>query len=168
MAAAVQTLDVEPTKLNWLTVLADDGKVYRYDRRQNADANAVAHIEGQYLGGAQIRAVVVKDQARKPLLRQEGVGLPATLVVDYVQPSPARTGVSSSYWTGKVQYELVRTDYQYRSGDRVRHPHKGDGTVTSLQEDEGSVIADKITYAVQWDAGGLPEPQISARELTRI
>jgi hypothetical protein len=107
MAIALHVGDVERERLDWLDVVADDGKVYRYQRGENVDLDTPAHLEGHYLGGVTIRAVLARDPDRRPLLRQDEEGLPRTLVVTYIAPTPATPGTLASYWEGKVEYSLA-------------------------------------------------------------
>jgi hypothetical protein len=105
MATATLVQEVEPEHLAWFTVQDDDGKTWRYERRGGLSLDTPAHVEGQYFGGESIRTALVRDEDSVALLGQDGPGLPARIVVDYV--SPVLGGRGAAYWSGKVEFELV-------------------------------------------------------------
>jgi hypothetical protein len=57
----------------------------------------------------------------------------------------------------------------FQQGQRVRHRTKGlTGTVVSENHDTTQIAAPPITYTVQWDSGGLPEPLNRPDEMEAI
>src|SRR5262249_14229922 len=97
MSMAMLVQDAEPIRADWLDIKADDRHVYRYRQGQNLDLDTPAHVEGRYEGGGVIRAVLVRGKDRRPVLRQDGPGLPERIVVDYIDGLTDR-GAGASYW----------------------------------------------------------------------
>jgi hypothetical protein len=104
VAIAKTVLDCEPVRLDWLKIEDEDGAIWKYGRRENASLDTPAHVEGQYYGGSKIRAALVRGADGKPILRQDGPGLPLKIVVNYVTPGGAGLPGTAA-WYGMVEYE---------------------------------------------------------------
>jgi hypothetical protein len=108
MSVAKSVGNVEPSQLDWLEVQDEDGKVYRYEKRGNAPNGLAKHVEGQWNGGPQIRAALVRDAGGEAILRQDDPGLPKSIGVEYVSPQPTTPGpVMAMAWYGLLEYVQV-------------------------------------------------------------
>ena len=106
MAAARSVKAVEPDRLAWFVVEADDGQDYRYRRVGALDLAEVAQIEGHFFHGYPIRAALVRDADGHPLLRQAGAGLPASVVVEHLD-LPTNPLLTALGLPAKEEYALV-------------------------------------------------------------
>jgi hypothetical protein len=107
MATARAVEAVEPERLNWFVVEADDGLRYRYRRVGALDVAEPAHIEGHFVQGHPVRAALVRDADGHPLLRKTGAGLPASVVVEHLD-QPTSPLLSVLGLPEKEEYALVR------------------------------------------------------------
>jgi hypothetical protein len=107
MAAARSVEAVEPDRLEWFVVEADDGKHYRYRRVGALDVAEPAHIEGHYVQGHPVRAALVRDADGHPRLRQSAAGLPASVVVEHLD-QPTNPLLAILGLPDKEEYALVR------------------------------------------------------------
>ena len=107
MSAARAVDAVEPDRLEWFVVEADDGRHYRYRRVGPLDVAEPAHVEGHFVQGLPIRAALVRDADGQPLLRQTASGLPASVVVEHLD-QPTDPLLSVLGLPAKEAYTLVR------------------------------------------------------------
>ena len=105
MAAARAVKDIGP-RLAWLTIEDDTGREWRYRRVGPADTAEVPHLEGHYVNGHPTRAVLLRDVDGHPFLRQDGSGLPRTMILDHVD-DPTNPLLSVLDIDPKEEYELV-------------------------------------------------------------
>lgn len=106
MAVAKIVDSVEPDRLEWLVIEADDGRQYRYKRVGELDIAEPAQVEGHFVHGHPVRAALVRDADGHAFLRQPGAGLPASLVVEHIDKSS--NGVLGSLGLSpKEEYTLV-------------------------------------------------------------
>ena len=106
MSAARLVKEIEPTKLNWLTIEDDAGKVWRYRRVGNVDLAEAPHVEGHLAHGRAFRASLVRDNDGHPSLRQDGVGLPSQMIVEYID-DPSNPYLTAPGLPGKAEYALA-------------------------------------------------------------
>ena len=104
MAVAKQVSDVERAALAWLEIEDEDGAKYRYVKRGLAPGGAPLHVAWEYLGGP-LRAKLVRGVDGKPVLRQDGPGLPAKIVVDYIELTAIPGAPASGGWGNRLEYE---------------------------------------------------------------
>ena len=105
MAAARAIKDIGP-QMAWLVIEDDQGREWRYRRVGPADTAAVPHLEGHFVQGLPVRAVLIRNVDGHPLLQQPGPGLPRTLIVDHVD-DPTNPLLSVLDIDPKAEYELV-------------------------------------------------------------
>jgi hypothetical protein len=103
VARAVQ--DLEPIRLDWLTVEDTDGRVWRYRRIGSADLAESAHVEGHFTQGHPLRAYLVRDHDGRPLLRQDAPGLPRVMILQYIE-DPSDLYLTALGLPGKAEYLL--------------------------------------------------------------
>ncbi len=65
-------------------------------------------------------------------------------------------------------YDLEADTSWQQVGQRVRHKHKGDGAIHSIEGKEPGAVNSGETCTVKWDSGGVPESLIDLTELTPI
>ncbi len=65
-------------------------------------------------------------------------------------------------------YDLEPDTSWQTPGQRVRHKHKGDGAIHSIEGKEPGAVNSGETCTVKWDSGGVPESLIDLRELTPL
>lgn len=106
MSAAKHVKEIEPTKLDWLTVEDDAGRVWRYRRVGAADLAEPVQLEGHLKNGRPFRANLVRDNDGHPLLRQDGPGLPRVLMLEYIE-DPDDLYRTALGLPGKAEYVLV-------------------------------------------------------------
>lgn len=106
MSAAREVKEIEPTRLDWLTVEDDAGRVWRYLRVGSADLAEPVHLEGHLTNGRPFRAALVRDNDGHPLLRQDGPGLPRVLMLEFIE-DPDNLYLTALGLPGKAEYVLV-------------------------------------------------------------
>jgi hypothetical protein len=106
MSTAKQVKDIEPSRLDWLTIEDDTGRVWRYRRLGTVDVAEIAQVEGHLKNGRPIRANLIRDNDGHPLLRQNAPGLPSTTIVEYID-DPSNLYLTALGLPGKAQYMLV-------------------------------------------------------------
>lgn len=106
MANARAIKEIESTKLDWLTVEDDKGKVWKYRRVGALDLAEPAHVEGHLKHGHPFRAGLIRDDDGHPMLRQDGPGLPRILVVEYIE-DPSNPYLTALGLPGKAEYVLA-------------------------------------------------------------
>ena len=106
MATARAIKEIESSKLDWLTVEDDAGKVWRYRRVGALDLAEPAHVEGHLSHGHALRAALVRDANGHPMLHHDGPGLPRVMVVEYVE-HPSNLYLTALGLPGKAEYILV-------------------------------------------------------------
>lgn len=104
MAIAETLLEVEPTDLGWLNIKDNDGKIWRYVKRGNADVDAAVHVAGEIYGNG-LRAALVRDVNGIAILRRPEPGLPKMIVVHHVALNPPGPYAAITFWSGKLEYE---------------------------------------------------------------
>jgi hypothetical protein len=104
MAVAKQVSDVERTALAWLEIEDEDGAKYRYAKKGLGPDGAPLHVAWEYTGGP-LRAKLVRGDDGRPVLRQDGPGLPAKIVVDYIELTAMPGAPAIGGWGGKYEYE---------------------------------------------------------------
>jgi|GEM_PF-2652829 len=107
MSMAKSVAEVEPKELVWLSVVDEEGRIWRYGRRGITTQDVPAHIEGRYFGrSTTIRVVLVRGHDGRPVLRQDGPGLPKRIVVNYSPPATKDAPVAlATCPQGKIEYE---------------------------------------------------------------
>jgi hypothetical protein len=104
MAVAKQVRKVESTALAWLEIEDEDGAKYRYAKRGLAPDGSPLHVAWEFTGGP-LRAKLVREDDGRPVLRQEGPGLPAKIVVDYIELTAMPGAPFLGGWGGRYEYE---------------------------------------------------------------
>ena len=79
MSFARAVIEIEPTRLDWLTIEDSDDRIWQYRRIGMADLAEAADVEGHLKNGHPFRAGLVRDNDGHPMLQQDGPGLPAQL-----------------------------------------------------------------------------------------
>lgn len=105
MSNARQINEIEPTRIDWLTVEDDTGRVWRYRRIGKADLAEAPQVEGHLKQGRPLRANLVRDNDGHPSLRQDGPGLPQTMIVEYIE-DPSNPMITALGLPGKAEYVL--------------------------------------------------------------
>jgi hypothetical protein len=105
MAVARLVKEIGP-RFDWLTIVDDAGREWRYRRVGPLDTAEVPHLEGHYVDGHPTRAVLLRDADGHPLLRQDGPGLPRSIVLDHVD-DPTNPLLSVLDLDPKEEYELA-------------------------------------------------------------
>jgi hypothetical protein len=106
MSVARRVVEIEPKQMDWLTIEDTDGREWRYRRIGEADLAEAPHVEGHLKKGHPFRAALVRDVDGHPLLRQDGVGLPRVMIVEYIE-DPSDPYLTALGLPGKAEYLLV-------------------------------------------------------------
>lgn len=106
MAAAKAIREIEPKRLDWLTVEDNTGRVWRYRRVAAVDLAEPVDVEGHLKHGLPFRAALVRDNDGHPSLRKEGSGLPQELILEYIE-DPGNLYLTALGLPGKAEYVLV-------------------------------------------------------------
>jgi hypothetical protein len=106
MAAARAVKEIESNKLDWLTIEDDTGRVWRYRRVNVVDLAEPVDVEGHLKHGQPFRASLVRDNDGHPSLRQDGPGLPHSLVLEFIE-DPSNLYLTALGLPGKAEYTLV-------------------------------------------------------------
>ena len=105
MSAAKHIKEIGP-KLDWLTVEDHAGREWRYRRVGPLDVAEPAQVEGHYVDGHPIRAVLVRDLDGHVMLHGNGAGMPRSIVVQHVNDPTGTVDSLLGLWP-KEEYELV-------------------------------------------------------------
>lgn len=105
MSAAKHIQEIGP-KLDWLTIEDTAGRVWRYRRVGPLDVAEPAQVEGHYVDGHPIRAVLVRDLDGHAMLHGTGAGMPRSIVVQHVNDPTTTVDSLLELWP-KEEYELV-------------------------------------------------------------
>lgn len=103
MAVARQVSDVERTSQAWLKIEDEVGAKYRYAKKRPAPDGATLHVVWEFTGGP-LRAKLFRDDDGRPILCQDGRGLPAKIVVDYIELSVRPGAAVVSGWENRLEY----------------------------------------------------------------
>jgi hypothetical protein len=106
MAVARQVVEIEPTRMDWLTIEDTDGREWRYRRIGGADLAEPPHVEGHLKDGHPFRAALVRDVDGHPYLRQDRAGLPRVMIVEYID-DPSDPYLTALGLPGKAEYLLI-------------------------------------------------------------
>jgi len=106
MSVARSVQEIDPSRLDWLTVEDTEGHIWKYRRAGAADLAEPVHIEGHFKRGLPFRANLVRDNDGHPFLRQNGQGLPRTMVLEYIE-DPSNPLLTNMGLPGKAEYQLV-------------------------------------------------------------
>jgi hypothetical protein len=101
------------------------------------------------------------------ILKVRGQRIPVVAASDETENS-VQVKQKGTLSTASV-YDLEPDTSWHKPGQRVRHQHKGDGMIESIDgKNPGAIAGAGETCTVKWDTGGLPEPLIDLMELTPI
>jgi hypothetical protein len=106
MAIAKTVQGVEPDGANWLDILDDDGLIHHYTREGVVPDGQQVHVTMQFDG----RVVLTRTEDGKPLLSQEEPGLPASILVHYMEIQPRAHFPVVSAWESTQKYVLTKTE----------------------------------------------------------
>ncbi len=102
MAVAKLVSKVERSVLDWLEITDEDGAVYRYGKRDVVRNPATIHVAYDDRPLPAIRAKLVRDEKGNAVLRQDGPGLPAKIIVDWREAGKLPTAAA---FVGTYEYE---------------------------------------------------------------
>jgi len=106
MIAAKQVKEIGP-KMEWIAVEDHAGRVWKYKRVGPLDIAEPAQVEGHYVKGEPIRAVLVRDADGHVLLHGDGTtGMPRSICVRHVE-DPTSPMLSVLGLAPKEEYVLV-------------------------------------------------------------
>jgi hypothetical protein len=105
MAVAGAVVACESRSLDWLTIADDAGNVWRYVKRGLAQTVAGVHVTWWYDELLTVRPRLVRGVDGRALLRQEGPGLPDTIVVNYVHERTAVPRAQPAGWERPYEYQ---------------------------------------------------------------
>jgi hypothetical protein len=106
MSVARAVHEIDPDRLEWLTIEDTDGRVWKYRRIGPADLAEVVHVEGHLKRGLPFRANLIRDNDGHPALRQNGPGLPRVMILEYIE-DPSDPFLTNLGLPGKAEYQLV-------------------------------------------------------------
>ena len=104
MATAVLIDDLDLSRLSWLEVLANDGKVYRFVRTNIEAGDAQPHIQARFEVTGPLKLEIAMGSDGQPLLSQKESGLQAKIVVEYIGPT-AEGRTAPTWFQGKRYFE---------------------------------------------------------------
>ena len=99
-------MEIEPNRLDWLSIEDDTGRVWRYRRVGALDLAEPVEVEGHLVRGQPFRANFVRDNDGHPLLHEDGPGLPRVLALEFIE-DPSNFYITSLGLPGKAEYVVV-------------------------------------------------------------
>ena len=99
MSVAKEISDFDAAALAWLEIEDEDGVKYRYAKGGVAPGRATSHVMHDIL------LSLLLEVDGKPILRQDGPGLPAKIVVVYIKGIRGPAPPVSAEWVLKYEYE---------------------------------------------------------------
>jgi hypothetical protein len=103
MSFARAVIEIDPTRLDWLTIEDSDNRIWRYRRIGMADLAEPADVEGHLKNGHPFRASLVRDNDGHPMLQQDGSGLPRILILEFIE-DPSNLYLTALGLPGKAEY----------------------------------------------------------------
>jgi hypothetical protein len=105
MSAAKHVKEFGP-RMEWLTIEDHAGREWVYRRVGPLDIAEPAQVEGHYVDGQPVRAVLVRDLDGHVLLHGDGPGMPRSIVIARVD-DPTSPLLSVLELAPKEEYVLV-------------------------------------------------------------
>ncbi len=106
MSIAKLVQAVEPDGVNWMDIVDEDGQIHHYTREGVVPDGQQVHVSMQFDG----RVVLTRRQDGKPFLSQEEPGLPAEILVHYMEIRPRAPFPVVSAWESSKKFVLTKTE----------------------------------------------------------
>jgi hypothetical protein len=112
MAVAVEVTETEPKDLEWLKIRDDAGGVTTYIKDTAALDPPTIHVTFEvHPAGVNLifRAKVARNEQGEVLLRQDGAGLPDTIIVRKATATPPAPMIMAGWWEGLMVYRKEKS-----------------------------------------------------------